>query len=560
MPRSHLLLVSVVSVSLVSSARADETVLSPESPTREISRREWVEAASSEIGFLASLRQWRETLRGGGSAPRRDFAPLGGSLSLSLGNVAPPLLNSGAGVAARWKALEIGTTDRPEDINDALSKLDEWMTGEKSAVTPKTHMSWLRARALQKQNAELELSMGRAQQNGVGGSQNERVTQFQNVRGRVLLPAKWSLRGEMTRVQAEKDDTTSHLWNLEAAGPLAHPFGTAQARANWREVSANYAGTDGSLSPFAHTSGALEVTQDIALGPLEGKMEIGATQRERDDLETAKIGEETEASSARAKAQLRFSLTPNLSLWSQTALQMEVAEQLGATRVEIGGDTIFSDDVLIFPSEERRFSSQNAADVGAQWKFSRALSLAVSGGASRGSTERESGQIWLKTSTAEEDRRALELRHQGQETDLRVRLSQRMQRGLTANPLFSEAQISQWRIEATRPLLGKARIKTIVDIARDSQKATRAQRYEAQLHLTRAARLDARYREGNLPQGLLSDEWSSAFAAPDSPARQWSARFNAGSTASGGGLGLALEYARSNIANLDSWRVGVQWK
>jgi hypothetical protein len=104
------------------------------------------------------------------------------------------------------------------------------------------------------------------------------------------------------------------------------------------------------------------------------------------------------------------------------------------------------------------------------------------------------------------------------------------------------------------------RLKTILDVAEDAQNEQNAHSIEAQLQLARAARLDARYRQGYLPQGLLGGDAGSVFGAPDGAARGWSTRFNAGSAAGGNGLGLALEYARSAGSNPDSWRVGVQIK
>ncbi|MBW3637041.1 MAG: hypothetical protein KY445_11370 [Armatimonadetes bacterium] len=540
--RSLFLLGSALGASPL--ARAQET---PQTATRPLTQREFADAASTELGFLASLRAWRETLRGGGAAPRRDFSGatiFGEQITVSLGRVDAPTLRNGTGLAARWNGLEVGTTAQPEALSEAIARFDSLMLGAKVAVPDQTEMTWLRARPVQSQDAEVELSLARGQRDMRAGEGEEwRAGTFAGARARFNLPAKWSLRGDVTRAQIE-DQNAAISWGMDAAGPVSHPFGVARARLGWRDVDAGFATLSDSRGAIGGSNGALEIVQDVALGPVAGSLKLGA--EERQSGATPATGQETEAQRARSEAQMRLKVTPNLSLRAGGQWQMDTT-----TRVA----SVLDDEEVPSPAA-RDWAQQTGGDVGVEWKFSPALSLSVSAGASRRQAL-AAGETPNQGAATEEERRAVEVRHRAGDADFRVRLAQRARRDDLS---VSGAPISQWRVEAAHPLVGGMRLKTILDVADDAQNGQNAHSIEAQLQLARAARFDARYRQGNLPQGLLSSEWKSAFNTPQSATQQWAARFNAGSAAGGTGLGLALEYARSAGSNPDSWRVGVQIK
>lgn len=532
---------------------------------RPITQREFADAASNQLGFLGALREWRDTLRGSGKAPRRSFAgaPLGQKIGLSLGSVAPPMQGSGAGIAANWSAFEVGTTAQPQPLNEALARFDSLLTGDKVATPDQTQMTWLRARPIQEKNAEVELSLARGRRDmQAGQGEKWRDGTFQGAKARLALPANWSLRGELTREQLENQDEAATNWNVNATGPIAHPWGEAQATANWRDVESGYSTLNDTNSAVGQKSGDVQVVQDVAHGPLTGQMKVGASKRERE--EAAHTGDEIEARGARSEAQLRLAVTPNLGLLAGGSLQLDAARRALQDQTTPGETDPNAPaplpDALASPSEARELAQQVGGDVGVEWKFTDSLSIAVTTGASRLRQRREAGELWNDGPAKDEDRRAVEVRHHHGAADFRVRLAQRARRDVLApSTTPTQADISQWRIEAARRLVGSLRLRTIVDLANDAKNDQNAHRVEAQLQLARAARIDARYREGDLPQGLLSDEWSSVFGAP-SGARQWGARFNAGSAASGAGLGLAVEYARNAGATPDTWRVGLQFK
>lgn len=519
-----------------------EAAIAPplEIESRPLTQRQFSEAAATQIGFVAALRDWRGTLAGEGPFARRDWAgTLGGQkIGLTLGQVAPPQMGRGAGIAARWSALEIGTTAQPAALGDALERFDALWNGSTPAASQAAQFSWLRAHLANSKAADVELSLGRGRRQLTPGTQREGT--FGNARARFALPAGWSLSGAFSRAQTEQSDANS--WNVEAAGPLSHPWGTARARASWRDVERGYASLTDASAAAGETNGALEIAQDVKRGSLSGGVRIAATRRER-DAALLNAGDERERDGARSQAQLKLRLTPNLSVTGSGSARRDAALFVPADAAS-----------AYFPAP-LGVTQQMAGDVGLEWKFSRALSLALSAGAARDGSEFDG--LNQRDATLEENRRALEVRHQSGGADFRVRLAQRAR----LDALGATIDITQWRIEAARRLVGGVHLKTIVEAARDASSEADAQRIEAQLQLARLARLDARYRTGTLPQGLLSDEWRSAFAAPDaSLTRQWSARLNAGSAAQGGGLGLSLEYARGAGSQNDAWRLGVQWK
>ncbi len=574
-------------------ARADETRplerrfgASDNTPAlRDLSQREFADAATQELGFLANLRSWRDTLRGRGT--RRDFQapPLRGEkLAFSLGGVAPSEFGGGAGVAARWSRLEIGSTAQPKALDEVLARFDSYLAGQTIEAQKPMELNWLRARLSESKNAQIEISMARARRDlpdstpGIASETAWRDGNFQRATAKFKLPAKWSLSGDYGRVQVERgaknevksgaknEDEDASAWGFDAAGPVAHPFGVASARASWREVDDGYLTPTQQNGALGAKNGALELAQDLKMGRLSGNLRFGANTRARAEVETARAGEELERNQTQSTAQMRLAVTPNLSFtgggnWNSALTQRALIDQKTASAAN--SETENAADKLLTPAQARELSRQLAGDVGVQWNFSKALSLAVTLGTSSQDAHREIGDLLQMGPQSEEGRRALELRKKTGDSDFRLRFSQRARRDAAANVQLNSATgaaISQWRIEAARAIIGNVRLKTILDFASDTKADQNAHRIEAQLQLARAARFDARYREGNLPAGLMSDEWSSVFANSSAAPRQWSARFGAGSAASGAGLGLAVEVARSQGNVPDTWRVGLQFK
>lgn len=552
------------------ASEIDETV-------RPLSQREFADAATTQIGFLTSLRAWRNTLRGSGARRDWSLAPLQNQkLSLSMGNVAPSTFGGGAGMAAKWRGLEIGSTAQPQSVDELLARFDSLLTGENAqklrAKNP-TQWNWLRAQLADSPNLKIEVLAARASRDLAESSRNWSAGDFASAGATLRLPADWSLSGDFARAAVERKNGESDTartdaasaWGLEAAGPLAHPFGVARASAHWRGVGEGYVAPTEENGAAGVQNGGAELAQDVKIGPLSGHLNFAANTRRRDTPESARAGDQLEQNSARSAAQMRLALTPNLSLtgqgqWDTLAVTRALSDETQSS------DTAAPDALDAAQgrdSQARDLSRQLVGDVGVQWNFSHALSLSASLGASSQNSRSEVGETLSLGPQSEEMRRALELRQRSGQSDFRVRFSQRARKNVPATGNLSEnalAPVSQWRLEATRPLVGSVRLKTILDWASDAAKGQSARRIEAQLQIARVARFDARYRQGNLAPGLMSDEWNSVFDASNSALKQWSARFGAGSAASGAGLGLSMEIVRSQGAVPDSYRVGLQFK
>ncbi len=584
---SHLLLCSAISLPTLARAAEEKPFGASDTPAevRPISQREFADAATTQIEFLKELRAWRNTLRGNGAQRKWAFSPLGSEkLALSLGNVAPSAFGGGAGIAAGWKGLEIGSTAQPQAIDEALARFDSLLSGQDVKPQNPAQLNWFRARLSDAPRAQIEVMAARATRDFSVSSQSVssqsvssqkwRSGDFGSARAKFQLPAKWSLSGDFSRANVERADENdaANAWGVTASGPIAHPFGVANASASWRSVGDGYVAPTAENGANGAENGGVEVAQDLKIGPLSGNLRFGAATQRRAEAETVRAGEELAQNRARSAAQMRFALTPNLSFTGNGEWNGQAA-----TRAMIDGDKVDDETAIedVKPVQAREMSRQLAGDVGVQWNFSKALSLAASLGLSSQDSHSQIGDFSNLAAQSDELRRALEVRQKSGAGDFRVRFSQRARKNAVSTANLSQnaasdaanagaanagAPVSQWRVEAARPLFGGVRLKTILDFASDAATDQSARRIEAQLQLARAARLDARYREGNLAPGLMSDEWSSVFAASNSAPKQVSARFGVGSAASGAGLGLSLEMVRSQGALPDSYRVGLQFK
>ncbi len=573
-------------ISLPRPARADEisqlkTPLAPavnpldardDVTIKPLTQREFADAATGQISLLKEMRAWRNTLRGQGA--RRDWglSLLGREkVALSLGQVAPSSLGGGAGLVAKWQRVEIGSTAQPKAIDEALAEFDSVWSGQDVKAQNPTQINWLRAQLLASKQAQVEVMAARATRVAATDAR-WRAGDFQSASAKFQLPAKWSLGADFSRAAVEsnvqaatdknlaaRDGDAANAWGFAATGPIAHPFGVASASASWRQTDAGYVAPTAENAATGAENGALSLAQDLKIGALSGSLKFGAATRRLTEAESALAGQQLDQNSAQSAAQLRLALTPNLSVtgqgnWNTSAATRALIDQNRADD---------ADASILTPTQARDLSRQLAGDLGVQWNFNKALSLAVTLGASSQDSHSENGETSTVSAQNDETRRALELRSKTGAGDLRLRFSQRARRNALATTNLTEnssAPISQWRIEAARPLLAGMRLKTILDYASDAVQNQSARRIEAQLQLARAARFDARYREGSLAPGLLSDEWSSIFAASNAAPKQMSARFGLGSAAAGSGLGFSLEMVRNQGALPDSYRVGVQFK
>lgn len=498
---------------------------------REPSRTEAVDIVSSQVSLLSELRAWRESFDGRGPVARRQLwkGELAGSEStLALGNVGAPTLAgfSGAGVAARWGRIEVGTTFRPEALGEALGEWDEALTGVAPTPGEKRSVSWLRGAALQGKDGELELGLAYAQREQTGSE-----GLFWNARARMKLPGEWQANGEATL--ADVNDAPGTLeskqqktqWRAAASGPIPHFWGAAKASLEWRDVESGYADLM-NTHRRGERSGRAQLTQEWKVGRFSGVVRAKTSERERDDQLNVRPGDELSRQESSAEANARLSLSPELVLRAEGRIS------------ELQTETVISP--LETTPQELNHNTQSA-DIGLEWQATNATKLTALVGETRNTADIQ----------GEEARLALEMRHQTKATTLAARyaLRENEENGVEALRLEVGRKFRSWSL------------KTTVEVARDDSNdfGELARRAGAQLGLGRTARLDLSYRDGLLAR---DEWWRDPLVAPVGKiveGREWNTRFELGGAQDGDGLGLSLEYAE-RADQSEAWRVGISYR
>ena len=531
------------------------------SPT--LSQKEFAEKATGNIGFLRLMRDWRDTLRGNGAAPRRDLLSskiLGHDAKIALGAVAPPQTSglNGAGISASLGVFEIGTTARPDALNGLLKGFDRTMTGEKIGDADGQSVSWLRARPISGENAELEISLARAARDLQSGEgENWKNGEFESFAGRLNIPARWKATAKFAPAQMEDSDAKIE-WKTRLEGPIKHPFGEARASASW-------SATDSGFENFASQNGqgtrvgVAEAAQDLKIGALSGTINARGEKIARDDAQNARIGEEIEKSGFATGAQLKLGLFAGLALQAQGQWQIAQSEKLGAVAASDAAPTVENSNFL-------DQSQTRGGEVGLSWQLSRATTLGATLGRTHFSQARATEEAWQDLPGNAENRGEIKMRHQTGEGVFAASFSSR-ERDNNSNEDWQRLAILG--IEAERRLIGSFRLRARADFARDRDASWKdqsglARRFETGLIFSRASRLDLRWRDGAaLPGQLLGDPLGAPFGSLNqSGAQEIAARFNAGSAAGSNGFGLALEYALQR--HLDerngSWKIGLSYR
>ena len=542
-------------------------------PSKTIDQSQVAEAATQQFSVVAGLREWRDTLDGRGKFATRDLLKgelLGSDAKFTLGRVAPPSIagvGGNAGVAAQWGNLEIGSTLRPRELDEALIEFDRGLTGKKGQLADAQNVTWLRARPVQGKDGELELNVARAARDiAKGDAVKMREGTFVGAQGDLKLPLRWKLGGQYARAMLDEADEAKASWNTKLNGPLVHPLGEARAELEWRETDAGFA-TLGQSDANGGTAGAARVTQEIQTDWLSGQLKLAATQRERHNLGKARVGETLENRDASGAADLKLKVTPNLSL--------RAAGALGAAQVVRAGEG-FAASLQAGEGEAPLLTEEThnqGGDVGVEWKLDDKLALAATVGTSQTlgwRDETSEAPVWTPFGQSEENRIGFEVRHRDKAGLL---LAKYATRARDDESLADWQRLETLRLQAQRPLGFGMKVNTIVDLARGgdaswSDESSVARRVEAQLQFNRAARVDLKFRDGAaLPGSWLSDPLSAPFrptggASWNAGDKEFGARINAGSAAGGQGFGLALEYARQESAGRDNdqWRVGLTWK
>ncbi len=568
MPRSSLWIGPLL-LALPVVARGDDaptfwrenTLAAPSLPSgthTPVSRAQFFGAAAEQISFVGALKEWRETLRGQGPRARRELwhTDAGGHLALALGRVNVPAiagLGAPSGTALSWSgkggaSLEAGTSARPVALDEALQHFDSQTDGDgktPSAPLERASLTWLRARPVAGKAGEVEATLLRAIRSDAGAA---RGGDFENVAARMALPARWSLRGSWTNAQLDGHDAATS-WNTAASGPLSHPFGEASVALAVRATDAGFA-TLTSQNGRGERAGDAQITQGVQIGAVSGSLAATASSRTVADATGAASGTELARDAATAGADLKVQLAPALALKASASAS--------------NTQTARAPDNPTAPARETLTGA--GGDVGLEVKVSKALSLEVGGGLSGEARTFGVGHAIPTT----ESRATMRLRHHSSAGSWSASLQARdRDEGTTAAPWTHIADVG---LESERHLVGGLRVRAKLNYLLDravwgagnTGAGSAARLAEAQFSLTRAARLDVRYRDGAaLPTALQSDPLGALFSSSFvTGGHELATRCALGAAASGGnGFGMALEWARTGAASAtDTWKIGLTYR
>ena len=533
-----------------------------------VSRAQFFNAVSGQVSFVGALKSWRETLRGSGPKARRDLwkdSLAGGQMALSLGQVnAPDLAGFGgnAGTSVSWRgdsgaSLEAGTTARPPELDEAMQRFDKVTTSDdKTPLAPldRNNVTWLRARPLTGKDGEVEAVFLRAARDGKAGEGEDwKSGNFGSVNARLALPGKWMMRGAWKSAQMEASETATS-WNTSANGPLSHPWGEANVALNWRDTDAGFA-TFAGQNTSGERAGDAQITQPIQTALVSGQLSAAASTQERLSLEGINGGTELSREAARANADVRLRLLPNIAI--------KATGNVANTQIERAAGTPDGADLT---SREELVGA--GGDVGVELKMSKALSLEAGAGLTSGTRVVES----LVAGQNMESRATLKVRHQtgGGSWAASLQARDRTSSDLNGETSAPWSRIAGVGLEGERRVIGDFRLRAnanwMIDRKAQNGDSTGVARLVgAQLSFSKAARLDVRYRDGAaLPSDLSQDPLGALFSSPSFAGgnREIATRFNIGAAASGKGFGMAVEWARQGVtsAPTDSWKIGLTYR
>lgn len=542
-----------------------------------VTRAQFFNAVSGQISLVSGLKSWRETLRGSGSAPRRDLwknAFAQGQVALSMGSVNVPSIagfGGASGTAFSWQgksgaSFDAGTTARPVQIDQLMQRFDKETSDDKNPlpVLDRTSVTWLRAKPVSNKEVEVEAVLLRAARDGKAG-EGEAWTSgdFGSVNARLALPGKWAMRGNFTGSQMDTFGSACS-WNTSANGPLKHPWGVADVSFNWRDTDAGYA-TFAGQNVGGDKGGSAQITQQIQLPIVTGQVVANASTQERPSIDGIGAGTEMSRDAANASANLKIQVLPIISLTA--------TGNVSDTNVDRATGAPSTDAPTVATAHEAVTGA--GGDLGLQVKVSKALSLEAGAGITQGTQSISTGTTLANL----ENRATLKVRHQtgGGNWAASFQTRDRSQVSSTdstsTDPTSTNARwarIAGVGLEGERRLLGSFRLSAKMNwmYDRDAQEGDTqgvARLASAQVTFCRAANVNLRYRDGAaLPSDLCADPLGSLFSSSSFATgnREIATRFNFGSAANGKGIGLAVEWARLGTTGApnDTWKVGLTYK
>ncbi|HEX8552901.1 MAG TPA: hypothetical protein VF681_15260 [Abditibacteriaceae bacterium] len=541
--------------------------------TTPLSHRDSMNAIANEVSVLARLRDWRGTLNGTGNHATRRWAmaSLGNQkLQLAFGAHALQSISllalptTVSGTSLQLGRVSAGSTWRPRELDELAQNFDGLMTGKATPQTNAPRWAWIAARPIEHESGNLDLLFAQKSHNG-----NDR--NFSGARGEWNAPLRWKLRGEVS--QSGEETADARAWKLDANGPILHPWGEANASAQWQSTQSGFLNASESSAEAARRR-SLAIQQDIAAGDISGTAVFSLAQAQpmsefiSDELA---LREEAEG-----KANVRWRLSPSFAViggHSRKAVAQrrktevvntEIPTAEPATEAPLGNEDSPATETAL-SSQVWDIAQENHGEAGIEWRMSRSLALKATAGQTRIARSMEgAGMEHSLASTEERNRLALGLERRTNGGAWSIGFARQLQAAQTNLDKFNEptgAQTDSVQLAGERNLGPGLRIKGALGLANAltleeqllESRTTRS--VEAQWSLD-VGRLDLRVGDSN---GV---KLAGAGSQLDGT-REWAARFNLGSAAKGNGLGLALEYSRRDDQSAkDSamWRVGVTYK
>jgi hypothetical protein len=525
--------------------------------SKPLEQHQAMNALTQQTPMLLQFREWREALRGqgklagykfnlltDGQAANKTQAPTGLQLRLGVRPQSPLRLVGSAqapGVEMSWNKVAFGSTAPLRVLNQALRPLDRpWEAPGANVALDESTMTWLTARPLDEQRAAVQLMLMTGRRDltpFLSGDNSFAEGNVWGARGDFGLSARWKLNTEWTGSQSAEQERVAQAWHWELAGPIAHPWGEADFRAQMSDVDWGYKPFSGVVTSEGQQRDEVVLRQNLALGALSGALGVQWNQVERKESELpAGAGTTLQSETLEGNADLQLRLSPTLSLVSKH--RQRVVDDLT--------------DV------QRNSMQQSSSDAGVQLRLARSFNVALTAGTVR--TERsmlgDDGPVPI--SLRDENRATVALQRQSSSGNWSLNFTRQMaaqeidqnvDTSRQSVALEGEQRLSDWL-----SLRGRMRLAGETDRERDQFLADADRSVEAQLSLRSMGRLSLRLSDWEQRRDVSGNQ------VTESGTRETGVRYSLGSDK---GLGFSFEYSLRQQDALDDqkqWRLGITYR
>lgn len=537
--------------------------------------------------LLTRLRDWRDTARGQGPQRAYKLADVGRhplQLQIGAGSIPSSDLagwNPGAAsVDVKLGKVAVGSTAPISTLNYALRSYDATMAGTPTPdTTDHSQMTWLAAHPFAGRSGQLNLVLAQGQRDLTPGQKFDKQFARGTVwgaNGNVNLTSAGKMRGEWLDSQLDTQEQGATAWKVGLDGPLRHPWGVAKVNATYNSAEAGFAPFTSAASgpgaaPTAATqSGQVAAQQDVAVGKLQGTTGVMVSQHGQQAVAGVPalivapfVGAEpnatppvagTHSDTIDGVADLRWKLSPSVALLGKHEASST------SDHTFIGPPAPLTDGTT--PTVPDKLTQRQASDVGVELKLTHSIAFAITSGQAH-----TQSQLWPSAAAptplaqVDENRTTLRLQRQTKGGSVGIALTRRAVADSVNNATDTRGQETQ--LQAERQLFSWLKLKGTLGFTNDNDLVQRlvtdrTQRSaEAQLSLPVLGHFNMSYSDAASLKG------AAVAMTPGVDSRAYGISYNLGDTAGKGGLGLAVEYSRSQdnaTAALSKWRVGVTYK